>query len=70
VLMNSQVNAVHLSSGADTKDKDSEYAGLMNSRLRELRRNEELAKSLAAARWTINRRTGDVQYAVGGVLHL
>jgi hypothetical protein len=33
-LMNSQTNAVHLSSGADTRDTDSEYAEVMNSRLR------------------------------------
>jgi hypothetical protein len=68
MLMNTQTNAVHLSSGADTGDTDSEYAEVMNSRLRELRRNEDLAKSLVAARWTINRSTGDVQYTVRGVL--
>jgi ribosomal protein L7/L12 len=67
-LMNSQTNALHLSSGADTRDTDSEYAEVVNSRLRELLRNEVLAKSLAAARWTINRSTGDVQYTVRGAL--
>ena len=68
VLMSSQMDAIHLSSGE--KDKGSDYAEMMNSHLKELLRNEELAKSLEASRWTINRRTGDVHYTVRGVLAL
>jgi hypothetical protein len=67
-LLASQANAIHLLPGE--KEKRNEYDDLMNDRLRELLRNEELAKSLKAARWTIDRRSGDVHYTIRGALAL
>jgi hypothetical protein len=67
-LLASQANAIHLLPGE--KEKHNEYDDLMNDRLQELLRNEELARSLKSARWTIDRRTGDVHYTVRGALAL
>ncbi len=47
-----------------------EWTELTNDLLRELQRNEQMAKIIAATRWTIERRNGDVRYAIGGKLAL
>jgi hypothetical protein len=63
-----QRDVVHLS-GSDESTQEN-WVDLTHERLRELRRNEELAQVIAATRWTINRRSGDVCYTVKGKLAL
>ncbi|HEY0308472.1 MAG TPA: TraI/MobA(P) family conjugative relaxase [Acidobacteriaceae bacterium] len=64
----SERDTLHLSAGGPFDE--SEWTELTNDRLRELQRNEQIARIIAATRWTINRRSGDVHYTVGGKLAL
>jgi hypothetical protein len=64
----SEQDAVYLSAGGPSDE--SEWTELTNDRLRELQRNEEIAKVIAATRWTINRRSGDVHYTIRGTMAL
>jgi hypothetical protein len=63
-----QRDVVHLSGGDGSTQAD--WVELTHERLSELRRNEELAQVIAATRWTINRRSGDVCYTVKGKIAL
>jgi hypothetical protein len=63
-LIEGQKDAVHLSSAS--KERESDYSELMNDRFKELMRTEELTAKIKALRWSLNRRTGDVQYTVAG----
>jgi hypothetical protein len=64
----SQKNAAHLSGGEGSQQSD--WVELTHERLCELRRNEEITRTIAATRWAINRRSGDVHYNVKGHLAL
>jgi hypothetical protein len=64
----SQRDAAHLSGSEDSQQSD--WVELTHERIRELRRNEEITRTIAATRWTINRRSGDVHYNVKGHLAL
>jgi conjugative element/phage-associated large polyvalent protein len=64
----SQRDAAHLSCAEDSEQLD--WVELTHERLRELRRNEEIIRTIAATKWTINRRSGDVHYNVKGHLAL
>jgi hypothetical protein len=67
-VIDSEQDVVHLSAGGPSDE--SGWTELTNDRLRELQRNEQIARIIAVARWTINWRSGDAHYTVGGKLAL
>jgi hypothetical protein len=68
LLTGAQQDAAHLSGG--DRFTHADWTEFTHERLNELCRNEELARIIAATRWTINRRSGDVCYTVKGKLAL